>query len=330
MKSLKNKICSFVKINLKYMAETTNDPGFGYNSKQGAQHIINKDGTTNIIHLNRKSNVNDLYSYLISISWTRFFFFVFFGYVLINVGFGIIYTSIGIDQITPSTGNLFKDFLNGFFFSAQTITTVGYGGITPVGMTANIVSTFEALIGLLSFSFITGLLYGRFSKPRASLKFSDNIILRDFKENRALMFRLMNNRKNIMIEPEVSVTLSISNKDDQGEYKREFYNLDLERKNIMYLPTIWTIVHEIDNESPLYQYTDDKIYKLDAEIYILIQYHEESFSQKVYQMFSYNFKDLRVGHQFIPSFSINQDGYVVLDHNLLNSTEPMLSTNDQT
>jgi len=126
-----------------------------------------------------------------------------------------------------------------------------------------------------------------------------------------------------MIEPEVSITLSISNKDDDGEYKRSFYTLDLERKNIMYLPTIWTVVHIIDSESPLFKYTDAKISELDAEIYILAQYHEESFSQKVYQMYSYNFSDIKVDHKFIPSFSINESGYVVLDHKLLNKTEPI-------
>lgn len=303
------------------MAKKTQDPGFGYNSIKGAKRIINKDGSSNIIHLNRKSNINDLYAYLISISWIRFFFFVFLGYILLNTLFGFVYTMIGIDQIAPSTGNFFTDFLNGFFFSAQTVTTVGYGGIAPKGLAANLVSTFEALVGLLSFSFITGLLYGRFSKPKASIKFSDAMILREFKEQRALMFRLMNNRKNIMIEPEISITLSISNKDVDGKYKRSFYNLDLERKNIMYLPTIWTVVHTINNDSPLFNYSDAQIIELDAEIYILAQYHEESFSQKVYQLYSYHFNDIKINHKFIRSFSINENGYVELDHKLLNKTE---------
>ena len=308
------------------MAKTTKDPGFGHGSKLGAKRIINKDGSSNIVHINRKSNVNDLYSYLISISWTKFFIFILAGYILINVAFGLLYTFIGIDQITTETGNFLTDFLHGFFFSAQTITTVGYGGIAPEGVSASVISTFEALLGLLSFSFITGLLYGRFSKPRASIHFSDNMVLTQFKNGRALMFRLMNNRKNIMIEPEVTVTLSISKKDNDGNYKRTFYNLDLERRNITYLPTIWTIVHEIDSDSPLFSYEDKEIVKLDAELYILAQYHEQSFSQKVYQMFSYHFDQIKAGHKFVQSSSFDESGYTILDHKLLNKTVSNIET----
>lgn len=305
------------------MAKKTQDPGIGYSTQKGARQIINKDGSSNIIHVNRDSNINDLYSYLISISWTRFFLFIVTGYILLNVFFGLIYTFIGIEKIATSTGDLFKDFLNGFFFSAQTVTTVGYGGIAPKGIIAGFISSFEALIGLLSFSFITGLLYGRFSRPRAAVHFSENIVLRAFKDDRAIMFRLMNNRKSIMIEPEITVTLSISKKDKFGNFNRSFYNLELERKKIMYLTTIWTVVHEIDKESPLYELSNEEIKNLDAEIYILMQYHEESFSQKVYQLFSYHFSDIIANHKFMASSSFDTNGYVLLDHKTLNKTEPV-------
>ncbi len=305
------------------MAVKTKDPGIGHSTQEGARQIINKDGSSNIIHINRDSNINDLYAYLISISWTRFFLFILIGYLLLNIFFGLIYTSIGIEKIATSTGSLFKDFLNGFFFSAQTVTTVGYGGIAPKGIIAGLISSFEALIGLLSFSFITGLLYGRFSRPRAAIHFSDNIVLRSFNENRAIMFRLMNNRKSIMIEPEATVTLSISKKDKLGNYNRSFYNLELESKKIMYLPTIWTVVHEINTESPLYEFSNEEITSLDAEMYILIQYHEESFSQKVYQLSSYPFSTVMADHKFTGSYTFDTDGFVVLDHNVLNKTEPV-------
>jgi len=164
------------------------------------------------------------------------------------------------------------------------------------------------MIGLLSFSFITGLLYGRFSKPKVSLKFSENLILRDFKEGRALMFRFMNSRKTVMIEPENTVTLSITDKDEKGEFKSDFYTLNLERNKIMYMPTIWTIVHEIDEESPLFKYTKDEIKNLDAHLYLLINYHEESFSQKVYQIYTYDFEDLLLDVKYVYSSTFDQEG----------------------
>lgn len=302
------------------MAKKVKDPGFGYGSFKNAKSILGNDGKSNIIHENRKSSFDDLYSFFLEISWIRFFFLVVLLYTILNIVFAFIYIAVGIEEITPSTGVFWRDLLNGFFFSAQTLTTVGYGGIAPQGLTANIIASFEAMIGLLSFSFITGLLYGRFSKPKAAIKFSDNFIIRDFNKGKALMFRLMNNRKTVMIEPEITVTLAITEKDKNEEFKRSFYELKLERSKIMYLPTIWTVVHEIKDESPLAKYNENEWKDLDADLYILLNYHEESFSQRVYQIHSYKFDKLIENVRFEPSFKFDSEGYTILDHEKLNET----------
>ena len=305
------------------MAKKVKDPGFGYQSSKNAKDIINDDGSSNVVHLNRKKSISDLYAYFVDISWWHFFVLIILAYTLLNIVFGLIYVAIGIEEITKPKGTFFQDFLNGFFFSAQTLTTVGYGGIAPKGITANFIAAFEAMIGLLSFSFITGLLYGRFSKPKANLKFSDNLILRDFKEQRAIMFRLMNSRKTVMIEPEIKVTLSITEKDKKGEFKRNFYTLNLERDRIMYLPTVWTVVHPINEKSPLYKYSNEEIKNLDAFLYLLVNYHEESFAQKVYQIYSYDFDKLKVNVKYVPSYSFDEDGFTILDHEKLSEVEKM-------
>ncbi len=304
------------------MAKKVQDPGFGYRSSKNAKKLINEDGTSNVIHINRKSGLHDLYSYLIEVAWWKFFVYVFLTYTIINIVFAIIYNLIGIEQITPSTGNVFRDLLNGFFFSAQTITTVGYGGIAPQGLIANIIASFQAMIGLLGFSFITGLLYGRFSKPKAIIKFSEHLVVRGFKEHRAIMFRLMNRRKNMMIEPEVTVTLAISEwVEEKKDYQRRFYQLKLERDKIMYLPTMWTIVHELDDQSPLSKYTNEELKELDAEMYILLQYHDEAFSQKLFKIYSYKLSQLQVDKKFVPSFVFDKEGNTLLDHSKLNELE---------
>lgn len=304
------------------MTKKIKDPGFGYKSKKNLKEVINKDGSSNVVHINRKTNIRDLYVYCIDLSWWKFFLLIICTYVVLNIIFGFIYVGIGIEQLTPSKGSFLKDFLSGFFFSSQTLTTVGYGAISPMGTTANFIAAFEAMIGLLGFSFITGLLYGRFSKAKAALKFSDNLIIRDFKnDEKALMFRLMNSRKTVMIEPEVKVTLSISERDETGEYKRNYFSVQLEREKIMYLPTIWTVVHEIDEQSPLHKYTKEEIKKLDAELYVLVQYHEESYSQKVYQVISYDFSKIDFDVKYAPSFSFDEKGYTVLDHHKLSEVE---------
>lgn len=306
------------------MAKKVKDPGFGYQSLKNAKRLINDDGTSNVIHVNSTKNWSDLYSHLIEISWRRFFFFVILVYTIINILFAVIYNIIGIEQITPSTGNVFRDLLNGFFFSAQTVTTVGYGGIAPQGLIANIIASFQAMIGLLGFSFITGLLYGRFSKPKAVIKFSKNLIVRDFKEHRAIMFRLMNSRKKMMIEPHITVTLSVSEIDEKTkDYNRNFYQLSLERDKIMYLPTMWTVVHELDEKSPLTKYSNTELQKLDAEMYILLEYHDQAFSQKLFKIYSYKFCQLKANMKFDTSFSFNEEGFTILDHHKLDELTTM-------
>jgi inward rectifier potassium channel len=300
------------------MAKKVKDPGFGYSSAKNAKKLINDDGTTNVIHVNRKSGMHDLYSYLIEVSWWKFFLYVISIYTLINIFFAVVYNVIGIEQITASTGNMFRDLLNGFFFSAQTITTVGYGGIAPQGLIANIIASFQAMIGLLGFSFITGLLYGRFSRPRAVIKFSKHLIVRDFNEHRAMMFRLMNSRKNMMIQPGITVTLAISERNKKTkEYQRKFYQLKLERDKIMYLPTMWTVVHELDDQSPLTKYSNKELKELDAELYILLEYHDEAFAQKLYKIHSYKLHQLQLDKKFVPSFQFDEEGNTVLDHDTL-------------
>ena len=302
------------------MAKKIKDPGFGYQGRQNAKNIINKDGSSNVVHVNKTRSLDDLYAFFIDISWLKFFLLILLVYTFINILFGLLYTLIGIEEITKSTGSFFNDFLNGFFFSAQTLTTVGYGGIAPHGITSNLIAAFEAMIGLLSFSFITGLLYGRFSKPKAAIKFSENIILREFKDKRAVMFRLMNSRKTVMIEPKIKVTLSIT---DEKTEEKKFYNLSLERDAIMYLPTVWTIVHEIDEKSPLYNFSNQEILNLNAELFMLLQYHEESFAQNVYQIYSYDFDELKVDVKYKSSYTFDENGFTILDHSTLSEVEKM-------
>lgn len=299
------------------MAKKTKDPGVGYKSNRNAQKVI-VNGKSNVKHINRATTIDDMYTYLIDMSWLRFFLFVFLGYIIVNIVFGCVYMLVGIEEFRQPTGNVLEDFIRLFFFSAQTITTVGYGAIAPKGLLAGMLSSFQALVGLVSFSFITGLIYGRFSKPKAKINFSENIVVRPFEGKRALMFRVMNNRTNLMIEPELDLVINITEQDDKGEYNRAFFDLKLERKKIMYLPTMWTVVHVIDENSPLYKYTSNQMLDLEVEMYILFKYHEEAFNQTLYQLHSYDFNQLKVDYKFNSSYSFDEYGHTLIDHHKLN------------
>jgi inward rectifier potassium channel len=248
------------------------------------------------------------------------------GYTLINALFAMIYTFLGISNITESTGSVLRDFLNAFFFSAQTITTVGYGAMAPKGLVFGIISSFEALIGLLSFSFITGLLYGRFSRPRANIRFSSSMVFRKHNGVDCIMFRLMSRSANVMIRPKIEATLSLSQESKGKKYINNFYSLKLERNSITYLPTTWTIVHPIDELSPLKEFSKEQLQKLNGEILILASYYDESFAQEVHQVHSYVLKNLKQDQSFIPAFYYDEEGYTILDHDNLDKTLPHSST----
>jgi inward rectifier potassium channel len=303
--------------------EKIKDPGFGYKTANSAKRMVNADGSFNLIHINKKFSVSEIYSRLINMTWIKFITLIFLWYFLLNILFAGIYFFIGIEHLTIEKSTPFQDFLNSYFFSAQTLTTLGYGLVSPQGNITAFISSLEALIGLIGFAFMTGLLYGRFSKPKAAIRFSDVMVLRPFKEKRAVMFRLMNKRTNVMIEPKIKVTLAINELDDKGVFSRKFFNLNLEREKIMYLPSTWTIVHEIEEGSPLYKYTDEQLLKLNAELLVLIEYYEDAFTQNVYQMHSYSFNDLRNNYRFTPAYYFDENGQAILDHGNLSKIESM-------
>ncbi len=307
------------------MANKIKDPGLGNASIEGAKRMINADGTFNVLHKNKTKSLSEGYHYLVNVSWAYFFGLSFLVYVLINGLFAFVYLFVGIEQIIASSGNVYKDFLNAFFFSTQTFTTLGYGAMSPQGVGSGIVSSIEAFLGLLFFAFVTGLVYGRFSKPKASIRFTKHAVLRDFNITKAIMFRIVNNRKSIMINPRVVLTLSLSKKNNLGEYVNNFYALKLERNHITYLPTTWTIVHEIDDESPLFGISKEALIQQKGELLVMVSYYDESFNQEVHQMHSYLLKDLMVDYKFMKAYHYNNDGKMTLDYNAFDNIESLKS-----
>jgi len=140
----------------------------------------------------------------------------------------------------------------------------------------------------------------------------------------AIMFRLMSRKKALIINPKIRVSLSLSVLNEQGDLVNEFFNLDLERDSITYLPTTWTLVHYINDDSPLKKFSKEEIKKLQAELLILFSYYDELYNQELHQVHSYIFKNLKINQVFEKAFYYNNDGKIVLDHNLLDKTRTQL------
>lgn len=298
----------------------TPSPGddLGLGLKAGPRRGVNKDGSFNVRRVGAPAfRPYELYHQLIAMSLPRFFGVLVGGYLSANLLFGSVYTAIGLQHFAKASGAP-MGFLDAFFFSAQTLTTVGYGHIYPIGTLASTVAAVESLVGLLAFAVATGLLYGRFSRPHARVLFSRRGVVAPFQGGRAFMFRIVNERSNQLIEVEASVTLSHL---DPETGDRHFSALKLERTRINLFPSNWTIVHPIDAASPLADLGEADLKAADAEFIILIKAFDDTFAQTVYARSSYKAEEVAWGRRFVPMVSGASGSLSVVDLRLLDATE---------
>jgi inward rectifier potassium channel len=295
------------------MEQPTFDPGLTQQFAGPLSRVINKDGSFNV--LRRGGSWRDVHPYLVLINmpWFAFFAVVFFAFVVVNTAFAISYFALGPDQLqgADATAEMSR-FSKVFFFSAHTLTTVGYGNVAPSGLAANILSALEAMFGLIGFALATGLLFGRVSKPSARLGFSDRIVMAPYQDGMSMQFRVVNLRHNALMELDANVLL-MTVEGGNGAMKRKYSPLKLERRQVFFLPLTWTIVHPIDSGSPLYGKTPEELEVLQAEILILIKGFDDTFSQTVHAQYSYRFDEMIWGAKFEPAFGVDSSGRLVLD-----------------
>ena len=308
------------KINL--IAKTDTNTGFGTNSSSYGGRFVNKDGSANIekkgIHLwNRIS----WYHTLIDMPVWKFMTVVLSFYIGINFIFALIYFGIGVeylDGISPSDSD-WEKFGKAYFFSAQTFTTVGYGHISPKGFLTSALSAAEALIGLLSFAIATGLFFGRFSKPTAFLKFSNHALISPYGDGKGLMIRMVPFKNTNFTDAEAKITLGMSIAEN-GVMVNKFYTLNLEMNRINALSLSWTLVHPIDEQSPLFGFNQTDFENIHGEILVYIKTFDDLFSTTVAARTSYVFNEVIYGAKFIPMYTRSLDNSrTILNIDKLNS-----------
>jgi inward rectifier potassium channel len=310
------------KINSRAKPEI--NTGFGINANNYGGRFINKNGRANI----EKKGIG----FLEKISWYhtmlllprwKFFLIIVLFYVCINLIFATIYLLIGVQSLgeIPSPSTL-TNFAESFFFSTQTFTTVGYGRISPIGFLSSSVAAFEALLGLLSFALATGLLYGRFSKPVAYVRFSHNALIAPYKETNALMFRLVPFKNTNLVDAVVSVTLGMT-LEENGVKLNRFYQLDLEFSTVNALTLSWTVVHPITEKSPFYNFTKKDFENMTGEVVVSVRAFDDMFSNIVVARTSYVFGEIYYGGKFEPMFERDNSGEkTVIYIDKLNSFKP--------
>lgn len=288
----------------------TFDPGFGQKYAHNTKRIINKDGSFNIT---RKGIRNQYFQTLVDLSSLRFVAVVTSFYIAVNVVFALIYMAVGIDKISFVSERFdLNPFLKAVFFSMQTFTTVGFGSIFPEDPVTNFISGMEAMTGWMFFALATGLVYRRFSRPSARILFSDNALISPYKGDKALMFRIVNRRPNVLMELDARVMLAID-LDEGEEVNRRYFNLSLETNSIHFFPLSWTIVHPIDSTSPLNGFSKKDYEERNVEILILMKGFDETFSQNVHVKFSYTYDEVVWNARFVRNFKSLDSGQIELD-----------------
>jgi len=285
------------------------DLGFGsVVSRETKTRLVNRDGSFNV----ERSGLSfwqffSPYHFMLTIPWWRFYAIIAGFYLLANALFGFAFYFFGPDALGTAYSGLERHtFLRAFFFSVQTLSTIGYGQVYPVGLAANLLVTFEALTGLIGVAIIAGLLFARFSRPNAKLLFSEHAVVAPYRGITAFEFRVANGlRRNELVDAGAKVLLT-KFEDVDGVRTRRYYPLSLERERVTFLPLTWTVVHPIDESSPMYRETLGSLRRSQAEFIVLLTGLDEAISAQVNQRTSYVPDEILWGARFANAFLLTE------------------------
>lgn len=296
---------------LKHIFNRNSERELGFGSTATTQgRLMNHDGSLNARRAG-SSHADNVYHYLVTMPWGLFTVLIFLFFGVLNVGFALLYTAIGVEHISGiEPGGPLHNFMESFFFSTQTLTTVGYGRVSPMGVATNLVASFESLFGLLSFALISGVLYGRFSRPTARILFSEKMLRAPYGEGHALMFRMANGRKSELIETEVSLLVALNQQDPSGNSMviRRFHSLEVEISKIPFFTLSWTIVHPLNEKSPLRDFTEKDLETANAEFLVLVKGVDDTYIQQVHARHSYISGELAWDAKFSPIIGKDRRG----------------------
>jgi inward rectifier potassium channel len=300
---------------------TSFDPGLTSKYMGVLLRAINKDGSFNVRRRGFRRIAGSAYMHLVTMRWPRFLILVTAAYLGVNTLFAAAYQVLGETALHANERDLgLSGFARAFFFSAQTLTTVGYGSLYPFGVPAHVIAAVEAAMGLMGFALATGLLFARFSRPSAHLVFSERMAVAPYRDHTSLQFRIANERSNVMMEVQAEVMLMTVERDASGELRRNFVELRLERTKIFFLALTWTVVHPVDETSPLWGLGAEDLKRLQAELLILIKGYDDVFSQVVHRRYSYRWDEIEWLARFSPAFTVTSAGHLELDVERISAT----------
>lgn len=265
----------------------------------------------------------DLYNWVLSLSWTQFALFAAAVYLLTNGIFAALYCiGDGIEGM-PS-----HSFIDAFFFSTETLATVGYGHMFPVSLYAHIVSTLEIVDGMFFLAVMTGIIFVRFSRPQPGIEFSNSLVIGQFKGEPTLMLRVANLRDRSLVEAEFRIMFMRDEPIENNEMFRHFYMLKLHFDRVISFPAALTLRHTIDESSPLFGETAETLAAGEARFVASVNAVETVIPASVQTQRDYSWRDVRFGERFVDIYTLRrEEGQITADYGRLHDTEPVPAAN---
>jgi inward rectifier potassium channel len=266
----------------------------------------------------RNTPLRDVYHSLLTTTWLQFFGIVLVAYLGANLLFAAGYLAIGdgIEEARPGS------FADAFFFSVQTMATIGYGKMAPRGLVANLLVTVEALIGLLGLALVTGLVFAKFSRPTARVIFSRDVVITRFDGVPSLLVRMANERGNQIAEAQAHLVLLRTERTPEGEEVRRVHDLRLRRSQSAFFAFTWLVVHPITPESPLFGETAESLASKDVDLVASMTGLDETLSQSVHARHAWAIDRIRWGHRFVDVLVTLPDGRRAIDYRKFHDVEP--------
>ena len=260
----------------------------------------------------------DLYHSLLTLNWPQFIGCLLGAYALINVVFALLYLLGGscIAEMPPGS------FPSAFFFSVETLATVGYGHMYPATTYGHLVATAEIMVGMFSLAVVTGLIFVRFSRPTARFVFSRSLVVSNFDGHPALMLRIANLRNQAMVEAEFRLMLLRTQATQEGDDIRRFYELKMQIPRVTVFPAAMTLRHIIDEQSPLHGVTPESIADGDSRFIASIVCVDTVIPAEVQSQQDYTWRQVRFGERFAEIYQEGEDGLLTVDYGRLHETEP--------
>jgi inward rectifier potassium channel len=267
----------------------------------------------------RPAPLADAYHTLLTMSWARFFTLLLLGYLLVNSAFALGYAALGdaIENARPGS------FVDGFFFSVQTLATIGYGRMSPRSVPANLLVAAEALLGMVGLTLTTGLVFARFARPTARVLFSARAVIRPFEGVPSLMFRMANARGSQIAEARLKVTYLRDETTAEGETLRRVHDLRLLRAESAFFTLTWTVVHPITPDSPLHGETAASLARRRADIVVSLSGVDDGIAQAVHARHGYAAEELVFGARLVDILSDGPGGRRVIDYRRFHEVEPL-------